>query len=882
MKKKITISLTLAGLLAMSAQPVMATPASVASNGRPLSGYVETIIDENEPINLEEALNRAAAEADDSLPEAFSLITDADELFGKEAGYFTVPEHSMSTPIKDQDPFGVCWSFGAMASAESGMLMNGTYTDATDAAVDFSEVQAAYHGIITNAGQEPIGTEGDISMSSDWANNGGTLLWVMRSWSKGYGLIKDASLPYERLKNDGDPVENELAAGQYATAFNTEHMVNGIIGQFDDVNHVKDLIMTKGAASFAMYFEPEYESDSAQAYYRPQYSGSNHLVNIVGWDDHYDRENFGRTTLEDPDRPGQYLEPVRPENDGAWLIKTSWGQYNNIGGYFWMSYEDGAFTKASVNWLEGEPISEKNSVIYQHDGGVNLRYLKSDNPDVDHIWQAAVFTARDNDRLNAVSFWCFNQTDTAYEIRVYRGIVSDQDPTDGILIEEATTSGVITDRGYREIPLATPVTVKKGETFSVVVCFNNEEEGPLFIQEHYSNNIDQETGEYREQSLVAVERGENFVSYGVGYTENPIGWYDVVDAMSGGGNLTIKAIGGPLGDEEPDPLPVHVKRLGGADRYETASLIAQEAFGNESVEEVVIVTGRNFPDALSAGGYAGFYKCPILISNENRVNEHTADALNHWRESLKRITVIGDTFKPAFYQELMNLTGLEQQPDNKRAESGIFKLAGKDRYETSMAVFKTLLADPNFDPSIVFITTGKKPADALSASSVAYRYGYPILLSRKNGLTDEGRRLILNNNMEEVILGSVENCNDWLMEKFVRVAGSDRYETSKIFAEYSDKYFDNGKGYVNLALAAGADANYPDALVGGMLLGRKGGQIVLVRGKTAANNPYPEALLKNHLGFIQGQLQHLYVLGSDQAVSDETVNRLAGILENKG
>jgi putative cell wall-binding protein len=54
-----------------------------------------------------------------------------------------------------------------------------------------------------------------------------------------------------------------------------------------------------------------------------------------------------------------------------------------------------------------------------------------------------------------------------------------------------------------------------------------------------------------------------------------------------------------------------VQRLAGADRYATAVAISAGTFA--SAETVYVATGRNFPDALSAGPVAGLSAGPLLL-----------------------------------------------------------------------------------------------------------------------------------------------------------------------------------------------------------------------------------------------------------------------------
>lgn len=93
---------------------------------------------------------------------------------------------------------------------------------------------------------------------------------------------------------------------------------------------IKQEIMDNGSIYAAYSHSPYYENNDRTAYFCPQGSPkfTGHAIAIVGWDDNYSKENF------------KAINGVLPENDGAWLVKNSWGDYNTLNGYFWLSYED--------------------------------------------------------------------------------------------------------------------------------------------------------------------------------------------------------------------------------------------------------------------------------------------------------------------------------------------------------------------------------------------------------------------------------------------------------------------------------------------------------------------------------------------------------------
>lgn len=99
----------------------------------------------------------------------------------------------------------------------------------------------------------------------------------------------------------------------------------------NDTASIKRAIMESGGVYTAYATSASCLSADKTSYFMPsEYDGYsvNHGVEIVGWDDSYDKAKFNGSVGEKPKKPG------------AWLARNSYGDYNSLGGYFWVSYED--------------------------------------------------------------------------------------------------------------------------------------------------------------------------------------------------------------------------------------------------------------------------------------------------------------------------------------------------------------------------------------------------------------------------------------------------------------------------------------------------------------------------------------------------------------
>lgn len=165
----------------------------------------------------------------------------------------------------------------------------------------------------------------------------------------------------------------------------------------------------------------------------------------------------------------------------------------------------------------------------------------------------------------------------------------------------------------------------------------------------------------------------------------------------------------PAVEESLTGLGVEVKRLAGPNRFDTNLAILEEA-GVESGGEVLVATGFNFADSLSASA-AG--KPILLVNQQGTLTEDQQDYLSGL--SGCSFTILGGTSAVA-----------ESMEDVLSAYGHVERLAGKNRYDTSVLVAETYFPDA----ATVVIAYGGNFPDGLSGGPVAYAMGAPLLLTQ--------------------------------------------------------------------------------------------------------------------------------------------------------
>lgn len=264
------------------------------------------------------------------------------------------------------------------------------------------------------------------------------------------------------------------------------------------------------------------------------------------------------------------------------------------------------------------------------------------------------------------------------------------------------------------------------------------------------------------------------------------------------------------------------RRIFGNDRITTAIVVAREAFP-EGARNVIITTGWDYPDALSASALAGALDAPILLVRPASSGDAVLQAIDEL--GVTKAYIVGGTAAVSdnVRHEIDSLPGVS-----------VTRISGANRFATAGAVAREVSEITS--PATLFLATGQNFPDALAASSLAANGRWPILLTNWDALhpeTDAVLRLIRPARV--VILGggaavspAVENAirgnPAYGSPQVIRRAGANRYATAKSVIEWGvsatgGNLVPPGTGGIRgLHLATGM--NFPDALSAGVLAGR--------------------------------------------------------------
>jgi len=167
-----------------------------------------------------------------------------------------------------------------------------------------------------------------------------------------------------------------------------------------------------------------------------------------------------------------------------------------------------------------------------------------------------------------------------------------------------------------------------------------------------------------------------------------------------------------------DATPSTSKRVSGADRYATAAAVAglTNAAGSyivmDAADTMFIASGNGFADALAASPHLFNASDPILLTESGSLNADAKATLKTWKTlGGTAVVILGGTsaVSDQVIVDIIDGVGF--------TGSAVTRIGGADRYATSVAVNKWIVANNgNFNGKLQTLVNGQTFADGLSAA----------------------------------------------------------------------------------------------------------------------------------------------------------------------
>ena len=322
------------------------------------------------------------------------------------------------------------------------------------------------------------------------------------------------------------------------------------------------------------------------------------------------------------------------------------------------------------------------------------------------------------------------------------------------------------------------------------------------------------------------------------------------------------------------------KRTSGVDRYATSANTATLAYPS-GTNNVVLVSGTNFADGLSAAALAGAVGGPILLTAPGAMMGSTGNAIGTLDAGVAgtmNVYIVGGTSAVSAAQE----TYLKSLLYN------VERISGADRYATAAAVADKVATKSTFGTSpynsrrSAILVTGLDFADGLAAGQIAASKTMPVLLTDGNTLTAETKAVLdsaVYNIQRVYIVGGtsavsaavateVAAITNTVAIEVKRISGANRYatavEVAKTFTKATALDGLNQTGVDEIVLVSGE--NFADALSASTYAGSAADRaLVLTAGATLSSET------STYLSGLDLSVDKLRIIGGTAAIAAGTM-----------
>ena len=420
----------------------------------------------------------------------FSLVKPGDETNGGNGSNL-----SQVSSLKDQGSTNLCNVFSYTAAAETYLMKHyrqyvNTMIDENSSELDFSEESHAFQ--LYNFISDPLGNAPDahlVSMNGKTYKSAGTNPEEMDvSFTNLRGVVPESVAPWKGPSTLYQSGEIDLSRSNnvahlyedYATYYkdydNVQSFVNDMKNKIYDggvimatfLYYIVSINPLRTASAYGRTSLPNNDIDAtAKQYYEDNYSflpnskalyfhhnpdnQGGHTVFIVGWDDEFPKECF----------PASY----RPTQDGAFLIKNSWGEYD------WLSYYAPLERTTQFHHTKWFPANTQFENLYYYDNSLNVvSGTEVEKATINYQ------TTNDKEKLQAVSMILKVDDTNEYqgEVKVYKknNITKVYTNDNGVLVG---SKNITFHSGLNYFDISDlNIVFDQGQCFAVEVCFNDQ------------------------------------------------------------------------------------------------------------------------------------------------------------------------------------------------------------------------------------------------------------------------------------------------------------------------------------------------------------------------------------------------------------------------
>lgn len=299
-----------------------------------------------------------------------------------------------------------------------------------------------------------------------------------------------------------------------------------------------------------------------------------------------------------------------------------------------------------------------------------------------------------------------------------------------------------------------------------------------------------------------------------------------------------------------------IERLGGDDRYHTASLISSE--GWKKADTVVIASATGFADALAGVPLAYALDAPILLVDGKTLNSRTLSEIVRLRAD--RAYILGGN------------SAVSQNVVDQLSANGLstVRISGSDRFETAVKIAEWMKVLGAVNSNTVYFANAYNYPDALAVSSIAAITGSPILYAPATGSVGKSTAECASdlNMTNAVVLGGTAAVGNDVYSSIAeygmtmhRCGGSNRHETALMICNTLDFSGD--------AVCFATGKNFPDALAGGVLAAKLKAPVVLVDSSADVES------ISEYVGTLDASTA--YVFGGKSVLSDALIEKCTGL-----